>query len=80
MEQQLSIEVQVEVQQDTKVQLMVKAQQRVMEMERQASKAVARRRCAILNKTTFLEKGIKILDPDRFMWTQMKQNYDKHVE
>ncbi len=34
----------------------------------------------ILDRTTLLEKGIKILDPKRFMWTQMKQNYDKHVE
>ncbi len=34
----------------------------------------------ILNKTTLLKKGIKIPNPKRFMWTQMTQNYDKHVE
>ncbi len=39
-----------------------------------------RRRHAILNKITLLEKGIKILDLECFMWTHMKQNYDKHVE
>jgi hypothetical protein len=39
-----------------------------------------KKRCAILNKTTLLEKGIKIPNPERFMWTQTKQNYDKHVE
>jgi hypothetical protein len=33
-----------------------------------------------LDKATLLEKGIKILDPNRFMWTQTKHNYDKHVE
>ncbi len=41
---------------------------------------VAKRRCAILYRATLLEKGIKIPDPDRFMWTQAKQNYDKYVE
>ncbi len=60
--QQLSIEVQVEVQQDTKVQVMVEVQQRVMEMEEQESKVVDRRRRIILDKATLLEKGIKILD------------------
>ncbi len=27
-----------------------------------------------------MEKGIKIPNLKRFMWTQTKQNYDKHVE
>ncbi len=27
-----------------------------------------------------MDKGINNLDPKRFMWTQMKQNNDKHVE
>jgi hypothetical protein len=48
---------------------MAKAQQRAIEMERHESKDVAKRKCTILNKTTFLEKGIKILDLMRFMWT-----------
>jgi hypothetical protein len=32
-----------------------------------------------MDKATLLEKGIKIPDHERFMWTQTKQNYDKHV-
>ncbi len=59
---------------------MVKAQQRVMEMHRREAEAIVKRICAILDKVTFLEKGIQILNPKRFMWTQTKQNYDKHVE
>jgi hypothetical protein len=42
--------------------------------------AVAQKRRAILDKVTLLEKGIKIPNLERFMWTQMKQNYDKHIE
>jgi hypothetical protein len=57
---------------------MVEAQQRAMEMEQ--CEAEAKKIHTILDKVTFLEKGIKIPDPKRFMWTQMKQNYDKHVE
>ncbi len=49
-------------------------------MEQREVKAVAKRRCAILDRTTLLKKGIKILDPKQFMWTQTKDNYDKHVE
>jgi hypothetical protein len=51
-----------------------------MEMHQREAKAIAKRRFIILDIVTLLEKGIKILDPKRFMWTQMKQNYDKHVE
>jgi len=80
VEEQLSLEIQMEVQQPTKVQGMVEAQQKVMEMERHEVEVVMKRRCAILDKATLLEKGIKILDPKRFMRTQMKQNYDKQVE
>ncbi len=46
-----------------------KAQQRVMEMERCESKAIAKRRHVILDRATLLEKGIKILNPNWFMWT-----------
>ncbi len=42
--------------------------------------AEAKRRHIILDRATLLEKGIKILDPERFMLTQTKQNYDKDVE
>ncbi len=40
----------------------------------------ARRRTTILDKATLLDKGIRILDLDRFMWIQTKNIYDKHVE
>ncbi len=49
-------------------------------MERRELEVVARRRCAILDKTRLLEKGIKISDLELFMWIKKKQNYDKHVE
>jgi len=52
---------------------MAKAQRRAMELERHESKVVTKKRHAILDKTTLLEKGIKILDIDQFMWT-CKQN------
>jgi predicted transcriptional regulator len=48
---------------------MTKAQQRAMEMERCEAEAVMKRRRVILDRVTFLEKGIKILDLKRFMWT-----------
>jgi hypothetical protein len=41
---------------------MAKAQRRAMEMERHELEGVAKIRCAILDKTTLLEKGIKIPD------------------
>ncbi len=39
-----------------------------------------RRHAIIMDKATLLDKGIRIPDLNRFMWIQMKQNYDKHVE
>jgi len=51
-----------------------------MEIERCESKTIVKRIHMILNKATLLEKGIKILDPECFMWTHMKKNYDKHIE
>ncbi len=51
-----------------------------MEMEQCEAKVVAKRRHAILDKATLLEKGIKIPNPEHFMWTQTKQNYDEHIE
>jgi hypothetical protein len=51
-----------------------------MEMEKREVEVVMKRRCAILDTSILMEKGIKIPDPKRFMLTQMKQNYDKHVE
>jgi hypothetical protein len=43
---------------------MVEEQRRVMEMEQHEAKAVAKRRCAILDIATLLEKGIKIPNPE----------------
>jgi hypothetical protein len=34
----------------------------------------------ILDRATLLEKDIKIPYLEQFMWTQTKQNYDRHVE
>jgi hypothetical protein len=41
----------------------MKAQRIVMEMEQHEVEVIAKRRCAILDRATLLEKGIKILDP-----------------
>jgi len=51
-----------------------------METERCEAEVVVKRRHIILDKAKLLEKGIKILDPKHFMWTQIKNNNDKHVE
>jgi Mn-dependent DtxR family transcriptional regulator len=59
---------------------MEEAQQRAIEMEHHEMEVIAKRRCTILDIVTLLEKGIKIPDLERFMWTQTKQNYDKHVK
>ncbi len=80
IEEQLSTKVQVEGQQATKVQVMAKAQQRAMEMERHELEAITRKIHTMLDKVTLLNKGIKIINPEQLMWTQTKQNYDKHVE
>jgi hypothetical protein len=48
---------------------MVEIQQRAMEMERCELKAEAKKRHTIMYKITLLEKGIKISNPERFMWT-----------
>jgi hypothetical protein len=39
-----------------------------MEIERQKSKFVVMKGYAILDKTTLLEKGIKIPNLEQFMW------------
>jgi hypothetical protein len=51
-----------------------------MAMEGQESEVIMKNKREILYRTTLLEKNIKIPNLDKFMWTQMKQNYDKHVE
>jgi hypothetical protein len=33
-----------------------------------------------MDRTTLLDKGIHISDLDIFIWIQMKQNYDNHIE
>jgi hypothetical protein len=40
-----------------------------MEIERRETEVIAKRRCAILDKVTLLKKGIKIPNPNQFMWT-----------
>ncbi len=47
---------------------------------RHESEIITKRRCMILDRVTFLEKGIKTSNPKRLVWTQVKQNYDRHVE
>jgi len=59
-QEQLSIEVQVKLQQATTVQEMAKTQQKVMEMERHESKIIMKRKRTILDNVTFLKKSIKI--------------------
>jgi hypothetical protein len=51
-----------------------------MEIKSHELEVKVKRRRAILNIFTPLEKGIKIPYLEQFMWTQMKQNYDRHVE
>jgi hypothetical protein len=58
----------------------VEAQQKAMEMEQREIEAITNRKCIILDRGTFLEKGTKIPDPKQFMWTETKQNNDKHVQ
>jgi hypothetical protein len=48
---------------------MAEAQRRVMEIERCGSKVVTKKRHVILDKVTLVEKGIKIPNLERFMWT-----------
>jgi len=48
---------------------MAKTQQTMMEIKRCDSEAIAKRRHAILDRATLLEKGIKISDLKQFMWT-----------
>ncbi len=43
-------------------------------------KTIMKRRHTILEKASFLEKGIKILDLECFMWTHTKHNYEKYIE
>jgi hypothetical protein len=59
---------------------MAEIQRRLMEMEQHEVEAIVKRRHAIRDKATLLEKGIEIPNPKHFMWTQMKHNYEKHIE
>ncbi len=49
-------------------------------MEQHEAEAITNIRHAIMDKAALLEKCIKIPDLERFLWTQMKQNYDKHIK
>ncbi len=69
------------VQPSTTVQTSTKMQPGAMEIDMSALGATEVKRCiTIMDKTIILDKGICILDLDRFMWIQMKWKYDKHVE
>jgi hypothetical protein len=58
-----------------------KVQPNAMEINMSVSSSIEVRRCVtIMEKPTLLDKGSLIPDLDRFMWIQMKQNYDKHFE
>jgi hypothetical protein len=46
--------------------MMVKAQRRVMEMEKCEAEAVTEKKRTLLDRVTLLEKGIKIPNPDQF--------------
>jgi hypothetical protein len=65
--------IEVGVQPSTKVQTSIEVQPRVMEINMSAPRVRKVRRCVtITDITTLLNKGIHILDHDRFMWIQMK--------
>ncbi len=69
------------MQSSTKVQMSIEVQPNVMEINMSVvGSTKVRKRATIMDKTTLLDKGIRIPNPDRFMWIQMKQNYDKHVK
>ncbi len=56
-------------------------QSRKMEIDMTTPRATnARIRTTILDRTTLLDRGICILDLDKFIWIQTKHNYEKHVE
>jgi hypothetical protein len=38
-------------------------------MGQHETEVVARKKCIVMDKATLLEKGIKIPNPKRFMWT-----------
>ncbi len=72
--------VEATIQPSTKVQALIETQLKVMEIERCKLDVAAKRRCTIMDRVTFLDKGICILDPKQFMWIQTKQKYDRHVQ
>jgi len=60
---------------------LTKTQLRVMEIKMCEWNVATKRRCIIMDKITLLENIICIFqNVEWFMWIQMKQNYDKHVE
>jgi len=63
------------------VQPSIEMQPSAMEIDMSASGSTkARRHATIMDKATLLYKHIRSPNPNRFMWIQIKQNYDKHVE
>jgi hypothetical protein len=63
----------VGMQSSIKVQMLTKVQPSAMEIDMNAPSFIkAKRHVIIMDRATLLNKGIHILDPDRFMWIQMK--------
>jgi hypothetical protein len=50
------------------MQVLTKAQLREMEINMRESGVVANKRCTIMDRTTFLDEGIRIRDLEQFMW------------
>jgi hypothetical protein len=51
-----------------------------MDIDMSAPRVAKKRRHAIMNRATLLDKGIHIPNLNQFMWIWTKQNYNKHVE
>ncbi len=66
--------VEAKVKPSTKVQALIEAQLRAMEIKMCELNAATKRRHTIMDRVTFLKKGIHILDPKQFMWIQTKLN------
>jgi len=63
------------------VQMSTKVQPSIMEIDMSVlGFAKAKRHATIMDRAILLNKHICIPNHDQFMWRQIRQNYDKHVE
>jgi hypothetical protein len=53
---------------------MVEAQRRLIKMDQHETKTITK------SRRINLDKAIKIPDLECFMWTEMKQNFDKDIK